>query len=258
MATAIRVLYVDDELDLLEISKLFLEASGDFSVATIESAPAALEILKTEQFDAIISDYQMPGMDGIQFLVEVRKNFDKIPFILFTGRGREEIFIQAINKGADFYLQKVGEPQSQFAELSHKIRIAVERHTADKAFNDSENRYHSLVNTMHDCVAVYRALADGEDFEFIEFNKAAEKSENISRKEVIGRRVTEVFPGVREFGLLDVFRCVWNTGLGLALSREILDITGIAIKETGEPGKGARFEMTMPKGMWRTKINGTQ
>ena len=42
-----------------------------------------------------------------------------------------------------------------------------------------------------------------------------------------------------------------NTGMGLALSREILDITGIAIKETGEPGKGARFEMTVPGGMWR-------
>ena len=46
-----------------------------------------------------------------------------------------------------------------------------------------------------------------------------------------------------------------NTGLGLALSREILDITGITIRETGEPGKGARFEMTVPKGMWRTVAN---
>ncbi len=42
-----------------------------------------------------------------------------------------------------------------------------------------------------------------------------------------------------------------NTGLGLALSREILDITGITIRETGEPGKGARFEMTVPKGAWK-------
>jgi PAS domain S-box-containing protein len=43
-----------------------------------------------------------------------------------------------------------------------------------------------------------------------------------------------------------------NTGLGLFLAREILDITGITIHETGEPGKGARFEMTVQKGMWRT------
>jgi signal transduction histidine kinase len=42
-----------------------------------------------------------------------------------------------------------------------------------------------------------------------------------------------------------------NTGLGLALAREILAITGITIRETGEPGKGARFEMTVPNGAWR-------
>ena len=47
-----------------------------------------------------------------------------------------------------------------------------------------------------------------------------------------------------------------NTGLGLALAREILDITGITIRETGEPGKGARFEMTVPKGAWRRTGNG--
>jgi signal transduction histidine kinase len=46
-----------------------------------------------------------------------------------------------------------------------------------------------------------------------------------------------------------------NTGLGLALSREILDITGITIRETGEPGKGARFEMTVPKGVWRMNVD---
>ena len=47
-----------------------------------------------------------------------------------------------------------------------------------------------------------------------------------------------------------------NTGFGLTLAREILDITGIMIRETGEPGKGARFEMTVPKGAWRMKCNG--
>ncbi|MEI7648591.1 MAG: response regulator, partial [Methanomicrobiales archaeon] len=95
MAATIRILYVDDEPDLLDISKLFLEESGDFNVTTALSAQEGIRLLEQKKFDAIVSDYQMPDMDGIQFLVEVRSRFGPIPFILFTGRGREEVVIQA-------------------------------------------------------------------------------------------------------------------------------------------------------------------
>ena len=67
-----RILYVDDEPDLLEIGKLFLERSGEFNVDIITSAPEALSRLTSNMFDAIISDYQMPGMNGIDFLKKVR------------------------------------------------------------------------------------------------------------------------------------------------------------------------------------------
>jgi PAS domain S-box-containing protein len=150
MTRVIRVLYVDDEPDLLEISKLLLEESGDFSVATVGSAPAALELLNKEHFDAIISDYQMPGMDGIRLLVEVRKHLGKIPFILFTGKGREEIVIEALNNGADFYLQKGGEPGAQYAELSHKIRTAVGLHAVSNALVKSEEKYRRIVETANE------------------------------------------------------------------------------------------------------------
>jgi PAS domain S-box-containing protein len=153
-AAAIRVLYLDDEPGLLEIGKIFLEDSGDLKVTTTMKGSDALQLLEKEQFDAIISDYQMPGMDGIQFLAEVRNRFGRIPFILFTGRGREEVVIQAINRGADFYLQKGGEPTAQFAELSHKIRQATSRKKAEDSLRNSEEQYRHLVEHSDEPIVV--------------------------------------------------------------------------------------------------------
>ena len=128
----ISLLYVDDEPDLLDLCKLFLEREGEFSVVTVTSAREGLQILAEGRIDAIVSDYQMPGMDGIEFLKQVRSEYKDIPFILFTGKGREEVVIEAIENGADFYLQKGGDPRAQFSELSHKIRQAVRRKKAEE------------------------------------------------------------------------------------------------------------------------------
>ena len=65
-----------------------------------------MEKMAMSHYDAIICDYQMPEMNGIDLLKMVRAGGNKIPFIMFTGRGREEVLIEALNSGADFYLQK--------------------------------------------------------------------------------------------------------------------------------------------------------
>jgi PAS domain S-box len=143
----VTLLYVDDEPALLEIGKLFLESQEDFQVETLPSAKQALERLgSTQRYDAILSDYQMSEMDGIEFLKEVRRKYGEVPFILFTGKGREEIVIQAINNGADFYVQKGGEPRSQFAELAHHIRAAIERRTAIDRLLQSEQRLADIID----------------------------------------------------------------------------------------------------------------
>ncbi|MCK9591029.1 MAG: PAS domain S-box protein [Methanoregula sp.] len=152
----ISVLYVDDEPALLEIAKLFLETSNEFVVDTRPSAQVGLDLLKDHSFDAIISDYQMPDMDGIAFLKVVRERFGDIPFILFTGRGREEVVIEAINNGADFYLQKGGDPTAQFAELSHKILQAVRRRQVEISLKESERRYRDVVETQTEFISRFK------------------------------------------------------------------------------------------------------
>jgi PAS domain S-box-containing protein len=148
----ISILYVDDETTLLDITRVFLERTGEFSVGICTSATEAISILATTAFDAIVSDYQMPGMDGIAFLKHLRSQGNEVPFILFTGKGREEVAIEALNNGADFYLQKGGEPKSQFAELTSKIKQAVQRRQAEQGQAASEAKYRDLVENLNDII----------------------------------------------------------------------------------------------------------
>ncbi|MDD4137229.1 MAG: PAS domain S-box protein, partial [Methanoregula sp.] len=139
---------------LLEIGKLFLESNNEFTVNTSPSATWALDHLKSRGYDAIVSDYQMPKMDGITFLKKLRESGNTTPFIIFTGRGREEVVIEALNSGADFYIQKGGEPTSQFAELAHKIRHAISRRRADLALEKSERDYRHLIEHANEAIYV--------------------------------------------------------------------------------------------------------
>ncbi len=197
-----RILYIDDEPSLLEIAKLFLERSNDFSVDIDTSAEHALHTIGTQTYHAIVSDFQMPDMDGIDLLKAVRGNHGNIPFILFTGRGREEVVIEAINNGVDFYLQKGGDPKAQFAELEHKIRQAIARRQAENSLNESEKRLADIINFLPDAT-----FAIDRSGQVIAWNHAIEEMTGVPAADILGKGEYEYaipFYGKRRPILIDL------------------------------------------------------
>jgi PAS domain S-box-containing protein len=335
--TLIRILHVDDDASILEISKQILNDMGQFEIEHASCVDEAFKKLSSKQYDVIVSDYEMPQKDGLQFLKELHEKENNTPFILFTGKGREEIAIQALNLGAGGYFNKQGNPETVYGELTHGINRVVEhfqvqealgtseqkfktvfegandgilladpdtkrliftnpkmceltgytpneliqlsvadihpkkdlisvlsefekqikgekelvancpilkkdghviycdinaklvnignqkllagffrditeRKKTEDALKTSEEKYKQLFSGMPSGVAIYEAVDDGKNFVFKDFNYSAEKIEKISKENVIGKCVTEVFPGVESFGLFKVFQRVWRSG----------------------------------------------
>jgi len=92
------------------------------------------------------------------------------------------------------------------------FRDISERKLAEQSIKEGEHKFKELFENMSSCMAVYETVGDGEDFIFKDFNKAAEKVEQIDQNDLIGKSVSEIFPGVRDMGLFDVFQRVWRTG----------------------------------------------
>ncbi|AKB44617.1 response regulator [Methanosarcina vacuolata] len=120
-----KILLVDDDPLFLELSKTFLEVFHDISSDTVDSAREALQRLEKNSYDVVVSDYDMPLMDGITLLKTIRDKRIDTPFILFTGVGRDELMDQAIENGANSFIQKIGDPKAQYSELSKRIWQAV-------------------------------------------------------------------------------------------------------------------------------------
>ena len=118
-----KVLLVDDEKDFLEIMAQRMAARG-FEITTAESAAQALSFIDTKPFDAIVMDFQMPGMDGMEALKAIKAKSPELQIILLTGYATVEKTVEAMQAGASDFLEK----PADIEVLAKKIKKA----TADK------------------------------------------------------------------------------------------------------------------------------
>ena len=130
--SGIHVLHVDDEPDFAELAADMLEREDDrFSVETATSTSEGLDRFAADEFDCIVSDYDMPGQNGIEFLEQVRDEYPDVPFILYTGKGSEEVASDAISAGVTDYLQKGGGTE-KYELLSNRILNTVEQYRSQQ------------------------------------------------------------------------------------------------------------------------------
>jgi PAS domain S-box-containing protein len=154
-ADAIRILHVDDNSNLGDVTSTFLERKDDrFTVSTATNASEGLQILSDHEIDCIISDYEMPGRNGIEFLETVREEYPDLPFILFTGKGSEAVASEAISAGVTDYLQKET-GSDHYAVLANRVANSVEKYHAEQA----QERNRVLVEEATDAILIVGADA---------------------------------------------------------------------------------------------------
>ena len=185
----VTVLAVDDDPDILDLTATFLEREREeFDVITETVVEEAVERLESEPIDAIISDYDMPRMNGLEFLDAIRDDHEDIPFILFTGKGSEEIASEAISKGVTDYLQKKT-GASQYSILANRILNAVEQYHAARALKHSEEKFSKLVTNSSDVIGV---VNENARFEYI--SPACKHTLGYEQEELVGECAFDYMP----------------------------------------------------------------
>ncbi|MGM0405983.1 MAG: GAF domain-containing protein, partial [Thermoplasmatota archaeon] len=186
-----KILIVDDDQKILEQSKIFLKKKNkDLEVITESSGIRAIELLKSEKFDAIISDYKMPEISGIEILKRLRKKGNDTPFILLTGKGCEEIAIEALNHGADRYIQKEVDSDTLYDILYKAIIDEIEDRETEKELSRTRMIYEKIAKNLPN------GLINIVDKDLNIFFSEGQALETLGYKhdDIIGKNIYDLFP----------------------------------------------------------------
>jgi PAS domain S-box-containing protein len=190
----IRVLLVDDEPEFAATAASLVEERDDRIDVTPETDPAeALEMLETDAFDCVVSDYDMPGIDGIALLNAVRERHGDFPFVLFTGEGSERVASEAVAADVDEYLRKhaVDDP---YAMLASRIVNVVEAARTDRRLAEHLDRMMDAFCTIDD------------EWRFTFLNERAAEVFDHDADDLTSDSIWERFPGLLGTVVEDEFR----------------------------------------------------
>ncbi|UIP01195.1 PAS domain S-box protein [Halobaculum sp. CBA1158] len=180
------VLLVDDDEQMVELSATYLERElPDADTTGITDPSAALAELRenAETYDCVVSDFDMPGMDGLELFAAIREAEVEVPFVLFTGKGSEEIASRAISAGVDEYLQKGG--TEEYPVLANKVENLVEKYWAERQVRKG----FLAIESAEEGIGI---IDDGGVYQYM--NEAYAEVYDRDRAELIGRHWEVLYP----------------------------------------------------------------
>jgi len=203
MGNAIRVLLVDDDDAVADLTATYLRRASDHLEPVVETSPVdALDRVTDEPgVDCVVSDYEMPEMDGLEFLSAVREADPDVPFVLFTGKGSEEIASEAISAGVTDYLQKETGTQ-QYEVLANRVENAVSQYRAEQEAEQADEQIRRIFERITDA---FFALDDQWQFRYV--NERAGDFFDRDPDALLGEDIREAF----SVGVSDQFYEAYQT-----------------------------------------------
>ena len=154
-----RVLFVDDEPGAADLAATHVERLLDgIETLTYTDPDDALRAVETARVDCVVSDFDMPGSDGLELLTDAREIDPGLPFVLFTGKGSEEIASEAISAGVTDYLQK-GAGRDRYEMLANSVENALGRRRVDRDLRE----VNAKVTALHEFATDVAACEDVDE-----------------------------------------------------------------------------------------------
>ncbi|MFX0063088.1 MAG: ATP-binding protein [Candidatus Hermodarchaeota archaeon] len=205
MQDNINILVVDEDKAFLNRLKNYLEEkSENLTITTIFSPYDVLELLKSHNYDVIVTTHEMSGLTGLEILAELRRGGDSTPFIILIDNKQEGVVIEVLNQGVDYHLKKEGEHKNLFQELFCIIKLVVNRERKNQEIiKNLNNRLKEIENKQvpmkndQKFRHIFEQSVDGivladEQGIIIEWNQGFERLTGLKRADVIGKPLWDV------------------------------------------------------------------